>query len=137
VRLDAYPDLVLPGEVTAIGALASAGGGGGRSFSRGGREEWVRGVEIQIAIREHDERIIPDLSASADILLSEQPDQLIIPRGAIQQRGDGTSVVQVRQGERFLPREVQLGAMNATHAVVLEGLSESEVIALEEVPAGS
>jgi hypothetical protein len=137
VRLDAYPDLVLPGEVTAIGALASAGGGGGRSFSRGGREEWVRGVEIQIAIREHDERIIPDLSASADILLSEQPDQLIIPRGAIQQRGDGTSVVQVRQGERFLPREVQLGAMNATHAVVLEGLSESEVIAIEEVPAGS
>lgn len=137
VRLDAYPDMVLPGEVAAIGALASPGGGGGRSFSRGTREEWVRGIEIQITIKEHDQRIIPDLSASADIVLSEQPDQLIVPLSAIRHRDDGTTVVQVQEGERFRSREVQLGAMNATHAVVLGGLSESEVVALDEVPTGS
>ena len=137
VRLDAYPDLVLPGEVAAIGALASMGGGGGRSFSRGARGEWVRGIEIQIAIQGHDERLIPDLSASADIRLSELPDQLIIPRSAIRHREDGTAVVQVQEGERFLPREVQLGAMNATHAVVLGGLSESEIVVLDEIPTGS
>jgi HlyD family secretion protein len=135
VRLDAYPDIVLPGEVTAIGALASTGGGG--RFSRGARGDWVRGVEIQIAIKEQDERIIPDLSASADIRLSEQPDQLIIPRAAIRHSDDGTTVVEVQEGERFRPREVQLGAMNATHAVVLDGLSESDVVALDEVPKGS
>jgi HlyD family secretion protein len=137
VRLDAYPDMVLNGEVVSIGALAATGGSGGRRYSRGGREDWVRGVEIQIALNERDERIIPDLSASADILLSEQPDQLIIPREAIHHRDDGASVVQVQKGERFLPREVQLGAMNATHAVVLEGLSESEVVALDNVRTGS
>ena len=136
VRLDAYPDIVLSGEVASIGALASTGGGG-RGFSRGGREEWVRGVEIQIAIKEQDERIIPDLSASASILVSESPDQLIIPREAIRERAGGTTVVEVREGERFRTREVQLGEINATHAVVLGGLSESEVVALEEVPRGS
>jgi hypothetical protein len=136
VRIDAYPDLVLPGEVVSIGALASAGGGGGgRRFSRGGREEWVRGVEVQVAIRDKDERIIPDLSASASILISESPDQLIIPREAIREGADGATTVEVREGERFRPREVQLGERNATHAVVLGGLSESEVIALEDVPA--
>ena len=137
VHLDAYPDMALSGEVVAIGALASTGGSGGRRYSRGGREDWVRGVEIQIALKQTDERIIPDLSASADILLSEQPDQLIIPREAIRHRDDGTTVVQVRKGERFLPQKVQLGAMNATQAVVLDGLSESEVVALDELPTGS
>jgi hypothetical protein len=137
VRLDAYPDVVLEGEVASIGALASTGGGGGRRFSRGGREEWVRGVEIQIAIKDRDERVIPDLSASADILISEESEQLIIPRSAIRHRNDGTAVVEVRDGERFRPREVQLGEMNATHAVVLDGLSESEVIALDDIPTGS
>jgi multidrug efflux pump subunit AcrA (membrane-fusion protein) len=138
IRLDAYPDLVLPGEVTAIGALASPGGGsGGRRFSRGTREDWVRGLEIQIAIKKLDDRLIPDLSASADILLSEQPDQLIIPREAIRQRDDGANVVQVQQGEHFQPREVQLGAMNATHAVVLGGLSENDIVAIDQVPTGS
>jgi HlyD family secretion protein len=137
VRLDAYPGMVLPGEVVAIGALASTGGSGGRRFSRGAREDWVRGVEIQIALRKSDERVIPDLSASADILLSDEPDQLIIPREAIRHRDDGTNVVEVKNGERFLPREVQLGDMNATHAVVVDGLSESEVVALDQLPTGS
>ncbi|MEX2302197.1 MAG: efflux RND transporter periplasmic adaptor subunit [Bryobacterales bacterium] len=137
VRLDAYPDLVLPGEVAAIGALASTGGSGGRSFSGGGRQEWVRGIEIQVAIQQQDERIIPDLSASADILVFEEPDQLLIPREAIRSGGDGGAVVEVRDGQRFRPRKVQLGEMNATHAVVLDGLSESDVIALEDIPTGS
>lgn len=138
VRLDAYPDLVLPGEVSAIGALASAGGGGGgRRFSGGGREEWVRGIEIQIAIQETDERLIPDLSASADIVLFEEPDQLIIPREAIREQEDGTAIVRVREGQNFRPREIQLGEMNSTHAVVVAGLSESEIVALGEIPTGS
>jgi multidrug efflux pump subunit AcrA (membrane-fusion protein) len=97
----------------------------------------VRGIEVQIAIKAGDERLIPDLSVSADILLSEQPDQLIIPREAIRKHNDGSVVVQVREGERFRPREVQLGDMNATHAVVLAGLSESDVIALDDIPTGS
>jgi multidrug resistance efflux pump len=138
VRLDAYPDLVLPGEVSAIGALASAGGGaGGRNSSRGGRQEWVRGVEIQITIQGQDERLIPDLSASADIILSEQPDQLLVPRSAIRERADGAPVVHVREGGQFRQREVEIGDRNATHAVVLAGLSENEVVALTHIPAGS
>jgi multidrug resistance efflux pump len=137
IRLDAYPELVLPGEISAIGALASTGGGGGRRFSGGGRQEWVRGIEIEVTIQERDERLIPDLSASADIVLFTEPDQLLIPREAIRERGDGVTVVEVREGERFRPREVQLGDMNATHAVVMAGLSESDVIALDEIPTGS
>ena len=138
VRLDAYPETVFPGEVTAIGALASAGSGsGGRRFGRGTREDWVRGVEVQIDIKAQDERILPDLSVSADIQISEKPDQLIIPRSAVKVLEDGSKIVQVRQGESFRPREVELGDMNETHAVVLAGLSENEVIAVEDVPTGT
>jgi multidrug resistance efflux pump len=137
VRLDAYPDMVLPGQVTAIGALAAPGGGAGRSFSRGTREEWVRGVEIQIAIKDRDERVIPDLSASASIRLSEIPDQLLVPRSAIRHADDGATLVQVQEGDGFEPREVEIGAMNATYAVVLDGLSENETVALDDIPTGS
>lgn len=133
VQLDAYPNLVLEGRIAGIGALAAAGGG--RGFWRGSRDAWVRNIEVQILIDTHDERVIPDLSASADILLSHEPDQLLIPRAAIRgEAEDQSAVVYVKQGQQFSKRQVQLGEVSATQAVVLEGLSEGDVVALQDIP---
>ena len=132
VRLDAYPDLVLPGRVVSIGAMATTGAGGGR-WNRGGNDTYVKNVSIEIAIEAEDPRVIPDLSASAEIVLERKEDLLLIPRSAIRQRDD-KAFVSVRQGNRFADREIEIGDVSATQAVVVTGLQPGEEIALEDVP---
>lgn len=131
VRLDAYPDIVLPGKVTSISAMASSSSSGFRW--RSGRETYVKMVAVEVSIDAEDERVIPDLSGSADILLAEQKDALVIPRSAIQQDED-RSVVMVRRGEGFVAREIEVGSTSPTEAVILVGLDAGDEVALAPVP---
>lgn len=138
IELDAYPGAVFDGRVVSIGAMAVAGGssgGGGRGMrgSRGGSSgHWVRKVPIQIEILSRDDRIKPDLSASADIVLREEEDALVIPRAALGHSG-GRDIVWVREGERFVERPVEVGLLSDTEATVRAGLSEGEMIAAQKV----
>lgn len=135
VRLDAYPDVTFPGRVRSVGAMAvSGGGGGGRRGppgSRGSRGEWIKQVPVEVAILAPDDRIKPDLSASADIVVEELDDALVIPRAAIGERVDGAPQVWVREGDDFSPRQLEIGPISDIEAVVLSGLSEGEVIAAQ------
>jgi multidrug efflux pump subunit AcrA (membrane-fusion protein) len=90
-------------------------------------------VAVEISIDGMDERVIPDLSASADILLAKQDEVLVIPSAAIQQRGD-KPIVMLRQGQKFVEREIQVGPMSGTEAVVLAGLEAGDRVALQPVP---
>jgi multidrug resistance efflux pump len=131
VRLDAYPSLVLPGTVTSISAMAGGSGGGMRWQS--GRDNYVRTVAVQISIDGMDKRLIPDLSASADIVLTEEEGALVIPNAAIQHSGD-KPMVMVRQGEKFVGREIEVGLRSGTEAVVLAGLEAGDEVAMKPVP---
>lgn len=138
VGLDAYPDIVFDGRVTSVGAMAVSGGssgGGGRGMrgSRGGSSgQWIRTVPIQVEILSTDDRIRPDLSASADIVISRQQQALVIPRAALGDSG-GQSVVWVSEGDGFAERRVEIGLVGDTEVTVLSGLSEGEVIAAQGV----
>ena len=132
IRLDAYPDLILPGRVTSIGAMAGSAGGGFRW--RATRDNYVKLVNIEVSIDAEDPRVIPDLSASVDILLEEQENTLLIPNAAIQTKGD-KSFVYVRDGERFAEREVEIGLRNQVQAVIVTGLAEGDEVALREIPS--
>ena len=134
VRLDAYPDLVLSGHVASIGALATAGGGS--RFRRGSSGSFVKVVSVEIAIDDADQRVIPDLSGSADILFDQQESALLVPRSAIQTSDDDTTVF-VRAGDQFVERPVKLGKMSGTTAIVLDGLSEGDEVALQRPPEKS
>ena len=126
VRLDAYPDVVLTGHVASIGALATSGGG--ENYNRsGGSGEYVKAVSIEVAIDEEDARVLPDLSASADILLAKQTGALLVPRSALLQKGDET-FVEVREGNRFREQAIELGPMNPNQAVVVGGLQEGQEV---------
>ena len=131
VRLDAYPDIVLPGKVTSISAMASSSSSGFRW--RSGRDNYVKMVSVEVSIDARDERVIPDLSGSADILLAEHEDALVIPSAAIQKDQD-QPVVMVRRGEGFIAREIEIGPTSATEAVILAGLDAGDEVALAPVP---
>jgi multidrug resistance efflux pump len=132
VRLDAYPDMALAGRVTAIGAMAASGSSGGR-WNMGARGEYIKWVDVEVTIDTKDARILPDLSASADLVLDSEQDKLLVPRSAIHREGDQARVY-VRQGDRFVDRLVELGTVNEIQAVVISGLQEGEEVALNYAP---
>ena len=131
IRLDAYPDKVWPGRVTAVGAIAGGGGGGMRGPRGGGRANFVRNVPVALAIEAEAKEIIPDLSGSADILLEAYKDVVLAPKDAIQSEGEEQFIYVRAKGSReFIKQRVETGQSNSTHTAILSGVEEGDEIAL-------
>ena len=131
IRLDAYPDKVWPGRVTAVGAIAGGGGGGRRGPRGGGRTNFVRNVPVAFAIEAEAKEIIPDLSGSADILLEAHKDVVLAPKDAIQSEGEEQFVyVKAEDSREFIKQRVETGQSNSTHTAILSGVEEGDEIAL-------
>ncbi len=120
VGLDAFPGLEFKGRVRSIGALAKS--------SR--RSQYVRRIPINITIEGSDPRLIPDLSAYADIILDRVDNAKHIPLGAVHEDA-GQAYVYVKQGEKFTKRPVELGFRNHTDVAVVSGLEVGEEVALD------
>ncbi|MEZ5354615.1 MAG: HlyD family efflux transporter periplasmic adaptor subunit [Bryobacteraceae bacterium] len=127
VTFDAFPGLTLPGHVYSIGALAT--GGMRQNF-------YIRQVPVMIAIDQAHEKVIPDLSAAADVKLHREEGKLTVPLGALVAT-NGKTAVWVRKGQKFERREVELGLRNNTQAIVLSGLKAEEEVALDPPLAAS
>jgi len=120
IQLDAFPGVALKGRIYSIGAIAAAG------FRQ---TNFIRNVPVRIEVIGTDPRLIPDLSASADVLLDSQPEAIQVPRAAIVAE-NGKSFVYVRKGSKFEKRAVELGPRNYTQQVVKSGVSTGEEVAL-------
>lgn len=75
-----------------------------------------------------DGRLRPGLFVTGRLLLSEKPVPLAIKLGAVQ-TFENRNVVFVRDGEKFEPRDVELGERDADQAEVVFGLAEGDVYA--------
>jgi HlyD family secretion protein len=124
VRLDAYGDIALPATLVGIGALAEDS-----TF----RAAYVSKIPLEIKLDKTDPRVIPDLSASADILLKSEPDTLYVPREAVFE-DHGRSYVFVqdpRQPQGWARRVVETGLESPTEVAIHSGLNRGEVVALQ------
>jgi len=120
LRFDAFPDLVLKGHVNALGTVATSG----RRTNY-----YVRRIPVRVSIDDRDDRILPDLSASADVFLEETSGSLIVPREAVTDI-DGKHILYVKQADSFAPREIEIGAASNTHVAVISGVQEGEEVAV-------
>jgi HlyD family secretion protein len=125
LRFDAFPGLVLNGRVEAVGSLAV----GGRRLNY-----YVRRIPVRIGIEESNTRVIPDLTASAEIQIAEPVDGILLPLEAVHEM-DGKNVVYVKQGGAFVSREVEIGVSNNTQVAVTAGVQAGDEVALE-APGG-
>jgi RND family efflux transporter MFP subunit len=125
VGLDAFPGLEFPGTVYAIGALAVRPGRG--------ESYYLRTVPVRIAIHGSDPRLLPDLSAWADVEIEKEDNVLMVPLHAVHTE-NGQHFVYVKRGDTFEKRPVQLGPRNQTQVVIREGLRAGEQVALERPP---
>ncbi len=126
IQFDAYPGMVMHGKVESVGALAVAAGRD---------NQWVHSIPVRISIDGNDPRLFPDLTASADVLVSEHPGGLLVPREAVHE-DRGKPLVYVKQGDTISPREVEIGAYGATEVSVISGLAEGDQVALQP-PVGN
>lgn len=120
VKLDAYPGLELPGHVYSIGAVPIAGR----------RGQFMKELKVRLKLGQMDTRVIPDLSASADVTLSTAKQSPIVPLNAVLRDSPSSApYVFVRSAEQWLRREVKLGLQNSVSAVVESGLKPGDVVA--------
>jgi biotin carboxyl carrier protein len=126
VRLDAFPEVLLPAEVMRVGAMPS------QSTSR---TDFVKSIPVMLKINGTDPRLIPDLTGSADVVLETEPGTVVAPRESIfRDSPDGKPYVFVRGREGWARRDVEVGLMNYIQASIRSGLKAGEVIARERPP---
>jgi hypothetical protein len=121
VHLDAYPDVELPATLIGVGAMSKTS-----TF----RASYVGEIPVRLKLNEVEARVLPDLTASAEILLQTEREALITPRAAVFQE-NGTAFVFLQSPEGWIRRDVQLGPGNHVAVAVRSGLQKGDVVALQ------
>jgi multidrug efflux pump subunit AcrA (membrane-fusion protein) len=117
VRLDAYPDLVLPGSIEHLGLMGSTSV----------LSSAVHYFTAIFTIHGTDPRLLPDLSAAVDVELERLPDVLLAPRDALTQE-NGKTYVWVKRGTGFEKRPVTVAQRNDVEVVVTSGLVAGDLV---------
>ena len=123
IRLDAYPEIMLAGTVIGIGAMSKA------SNIRGA---FVSEIPVRVRIDQEkvDARIIPDLTASAEIILDSETQVVVAPRGAIFDDG-GKPFVFLQSPTGWIKKPVELGLQSNIASAIHSGLQKGQVVALQ------
>jgi RND family efflux transporter MFP subunit len=122
IRLNAYPDWQIPGDVIAIIPTAD------RSKAT---------VKVRVGFKRHDERILPEMGARVSFLEASRADaaqvpaqrRIIVPAEAVQARGATGEVFVLRDG-KVEQRAVKLGAQSSQGQVVLSGIEAGTKLAI-------
>jgi hypothetical protein len=117
VRLDAYPDLALPGRIAQVAPIALPGAFSGR----------VRTFSARVTIEGGNDRLLPDLTAAVDVEIERVRDALVVGRDAVRIE-DGRVRLRVRNGTGTEVRDVTLGPGDDVDVVVTSGLHAGDVV---------
>ena len=120
VRFDAFPEMVVRGHVLTIGAMA---------FNARRINYWVRRVAVRLSLDQQDPRVIPDLTASADVTVANPAEGVILPREAVVE-ADGKLLVYVKHEGTFTPQAVEIAGVSNTQVAVAHGIQEGDEVAL-------
>jgi len=120
IDVDALPGVQFQGEVTSIPPLSIETAG-------------VVVYEVKIGIDVlKDYELKPGMSASADILIVERNNVLLVPSQAVIQDSQGNPVVQVAVNEQIEERPIVIGISDGVETEVLGGLDEGEMVVVKE-----
>jgi len=130
IRPDAFSDSAFTGKVELVANLAQ---------NMDYRSK-IKIFPVQIRIDGQSKTLLPGLTISCKILVSEIPDVLFIPLESLFNE-QGIDYVYIKSGSGFKRRNIKTGEVNTDYAIVTEGLEENDLIALsnpflnkEEVP---
>jgi HlyD family secretion protein len=119
IRPDAYSDSAFTGKIEAIANLAQ----------NLDSKTKIKIFPVQIGIEGQSKTLLPGLTVSCKIIVSEIPDVLFIPLEALFNE-QGIDYVYIKSGSGFKRRNIKTGPINTDYAIVTEGLYENDLIAL-------
>ncbi|MBI4303021.1 MAG: efflux RND transporter periplasmic adaptor subunit [Chloroflexi bacterium] len=116
IDVDALPSIKLEGKVNFIGLLPKVESG-----------VTVYAVEIEFQVPK-DVGLRVGMSASADIIISEKTNVLLVPDRAIKRDSQGRAVVEVMLGQQAEERVVTTGVSDGAQTEIIDGLKEGDVV---------
>ena len=119
IRPDAYSDSVFTGKIESIANLAQ-----NKDY-----KSKIKIFPVQITIDGQSKTLLPGLTVSCKIIVSEITDVLYIPLESLF-NDQGMDYVYIKSGSGFKRRDIKTGAINTDYAIVTEGLDENDLIAL-------
>ncbi len=118
LSFDAIPDYEIAGKIGEIALSAR-------------RDGDVRVFPIEVIFSAEDNRVRPGISATVDIPINSVEDAVSVLLSAVFfTEDDSGTLVYVREGDSWEPREVTVGINNLQHAEIKSGLEVGEVVAL-------
>jgi HlyD family secretion protein len=122
IEIDALPDLQIEGEVTYIYPVSI-------------EESGVILYQVIISFDLPSGSVLKSgMSATADIIMDERSQVLLVPDRAIEYDEEGNTVVQVMVDEQIEERAVVAGISDGYQTEIVDGLNEGEIVVIE-VPA--
>ncbi len=114
VTLDSIADKTFTGKVVSVDRI-------GETSSN------VTNYPVLIQLDTGSDSLLPNMAASANIILSTKADVLVVPTGAVQTQ-NGTSTVRVQRGGKEIQVEVKTGLVGDTQTEITSGLKEGDVV---------
>ena len=121
IRPDAYSDSVYTAKVESVANLAQ-----NKDY-----KSKIKIFPVKISITGQSKKLLPGLSVSCRIIVSEIPGVLFIPLESLF-KDQISEYVYLRSGKGFKRRDIKTGAINTDFAIVKDGLEENETIALSD-----
>src|SRR3954447_23635932 len=122
IRVDAIPDKEFVATLDYVSPIAAL------VFKGGATPE--KTFPARATLQNLDERLRPGMSATAEVIIEKDPNQLLIPARASFDK-EGKPAVYVQIGKNFVVRNVEIGKRNDDDVVVTSGLKEGEIVTLE------
>jgi len=119
IRPDAFSDSLYAGKVDAVANLAQ----------NLDYKSKIKIFPVQVRIDGQSRKLLPGLTVSCKIIVSEIPDVLYIPLESLFNE-QGTDYVYIKSGSGFRRRDIKTGGVNTDYAIVTEGLEQDDQIAL-------
>jgi hypothetical protein len=94
------------------------------------RARYVGDIPVRFRVEGHDARLLPDMTGSADVVISAERSVLIVPRPSVILES-GCPFVHVQADGGWVRREIVTGLRNATHVAIRSGLKAGDIVALE------
>lgn len=119
ITLDALPDKQVEGRVTYISPIGTIQSG-------------VVFYETTLKLEKQDREFRDAMSATANVIVEERKDVLLLPVGAISREGGGYYVIKMLGEEQSEQVEIKVGLNNGRFVEILSGLKEGDEVLIRD-----
>ncbi|EKD99793.1 MAG: hypothetical protein ACD_22C00172G0003 [uncultured bacterium] len=99
----------------------------------GSSQSGVPNYPVIVKFDKPSDRILPNMNVSAEIIVDQKNNVLLIPTGAIQ-TGRGKSMVKVKNGDGVEEVEVKTGISDSDNTEIISGLNEGDEVVINTLP---